>query len=330
MEQELSAGADDDGRRLDRILRRAFPDLPLSMIHRLLRTGRVTVDGRRADAARRVAQGARIRVRDAPLRAAAAGTGEAAAPAPPLDVLWEGGGLLLVNKRAGLAVHAVDGRGAAADRRPPCLDALVREYLRGTREPSLSFRPGPLHRLDQVSSGVIAFSTSLAGARAFTALMREGRLRKTYLALADGLVAAPAAWEDTLLRDKTLRKTRVLPEKGEGADAARPGRSRVFPLAARADFSLIAVEIETGRTHQIRSQAAFHGHPLAGDRKYGGSFRRGGPLLHAFSLAFPPEHGPEELRGKTVRAPLPGPFLARIRELFGEAPAGGYLHVPPR
>jgi 23S rRNA pseudouridine955/2504/2580 synthase len=324
MEQELTAGTDDDGRRLDRILRRVFPDMPLSLIHRLLRKGRVTVDGVRGNAATRVVRGARILVRGEAEKPGGTGgsAGPAEKPAFPegfsrgLDILWEGAGLLVVNKSAGLAVHGVDGRGRVSGSRPVCLDAMVQDYLRGRLAPSLSFRPGPLHRLDQVSSGVIAFSTSLTGAQAFSVLMRERRLRKTYVALADGLIEGEEVWEDILFRDKSRGKTLVLSGRDEG-DAGLPARTKAIPLAARRPYSLVALEIETGRTHQIRAQAAFHGHPLAGDRKYGGSFQRGGPLLHAFSLAFPDEEPvPEELRGKTIRAPLPEPFLRRIREIF--------------
>ncbi|MDR0760438.1 MAG: RluA family pseudouridine synthase [Treponema sp.] len=315
-EKELIAGTDDEGRRLDRILRRAFPGAPLSVIYWLLRKGRVTVDGVPGEASSRIAAGSRIRVRE-----------EAASPVhgpvpPPADgtpsglcILREGNGLLFVNKPAGLAVHSPDRRDGKAP--SPCLDDLVRAYLRDKLPPSLSFRPGPLHRLDQVSSGLIVFSTSLAGARFFSALMRERRLRKTYLALADGCIETEELWEDALFRDTERRKTTAA-IGGQAEGQAKPARTRVFPLAVHPLYSLIALEIETGRTHQIRSQAVFHGHPLTGDRKYGGSFQPGGLLLHALSLSFPPE-APElgALCGETVSAPLPKPFLRRIREIFG-------------
>jgi hypothetical protein len=121
-------------------------------------------------------------------------------------------------------------------------------------------------------------------------------------------------------------------EQGGGAFSgkAKTARTRIFPLAAGGGYSLVLLEIETGRTHQIRSQAAFHGHPLAGDRKYGGSFLGGGLLLHALSLEFPPGPGaarenggpcaacPDELRGKKLTAAPPGAFLAQIRRIFGK------------
>jgi 23S rRNA pseudouridine955/2504/2580 synthase len=196
---------------------------------------------------------------------------------------------------------------------------MVRAYLRDKLPPSLSFRPGPLHRLDQVASGLIVFSTSLAGARAFSALMREQRLRKTYLALADGHIETEELWEDALFRDTEKRKTLAISGEQTSRGQTKPARTRVFPLAVHPEYSLITLEIETGRTHQIRAQAAFHGHPLAGDRKYGGSFQPGGLLLHAFSLGFPVEAPElEALCGETISAPLPKPFLRRIREIFGK------------
>jgi 23S rRNA pseudouridine955/2504/2580 synthase len=329
MKKELITGTDDVGRRLDRILRRVFPDMPLSLIHRLLRKGRVMVDGVPSGAADRIAGGARILVQGEVLehedgrpspkqRAVFESPSEVpsgpAGSSPGLCILREGDGLLIVNKPAGLAVH---GSGLS------CLDTLVRSYLRDKLPPSLSFRPGPLHRLDQGSSGVIVFSTSLEGARTFSALMRERRLRKTYLALVGGRIKGEEIWEEVLFRDTSKRKTLAITGEQAGRSQAKPARTRVFPLAVRPLYSLVALEIETGRTHQIRSQAAFHGHPLAGDRKYGGSFQRGGLLLHALSLGFPTEGLPlglEELRGETVRAPLPEPFLRRIQEIFGGCP----------
>jgi 23S rRNA pseudouridine955/2504/2580 synthase len=255
MEKELIAGINDSGRRLDRILRRALPDMPLSLIHRLLRTGRVTVNGVPGRAADRIAADSRICLRE---EAAPPGYGEGNPPPkkeaglgpsdklpPGLCIVREGSGLLIVNKPSGIAVHSQDRRGITGSGKtrpgPACLDAQVRAYLRDKLPPSLSFRPGPLHRLDQVSSGIIVFSTSLAGARAFSALMRERRLRKTYLALADGRIEGEEIWEEALFRDtargKTLIVTGEQPEvppdrtRVKPARMVKPARTRVFPLA---------------------------------------------------------------------------------------------------
>jgi 23S rRNA pseudouridine955/2504/2580 synthase len=323
---ELRAGDDDDGRRLDRILRKALPDLPLSGIHRLLRRKLVLVDGSPAQAAMRVRSGQLIRVKGPEMPESGKLPRDETRALPsgkPLRIIWEGAGLLLLNKDAGVQVHG-----------PNSLDEQVRAFLRGKLPASLSFRPGPLHRLDKPASGILVFSVSLEGARIFSALLRARLLRKRYLALVEGKFTAPAVWEETLVRDTRRKKTEASvsppPEQARGYGPAKPARTRVFPLAAGGGYSLILLEIETGRTHQIRSQAAFHGHPLAGDRKYGGGFLPGGFLLHAFSLEFPPKPGEtrengtwnaagwDEVWGKKFYAELPGAFLTRIRRIFGE------------
>jgi 23S rRNA pseudouridine955/2504/2580 synthase len=332
---ELRAGEDDNGRRLDRILRKALPDLPLSGIHRLLRRKQVLVDGLPGRAAARIRSGQLIRVEGLEMPESGKlppdGT-RALSPGKPLRIIWEGAGLLALNKDAGVQVHGLNG-----------LDEQVRTYLQGKLPASLSFRPGPLHRLDKPTSGILIFSVSLEGARIFSALLRARLLRKRYLALVDGKLTVPGLWEETLFRDTRRRKTetsvlsRPEPSGGQAAGPesvygpAKTARTRVFPLAAGGGYSLVLLEIETGRTHQIRSQAAFHGHPLAGDRKYGGSLLSGSLLLHAFSLEFPPKPGEarkntgawnaagwDELWGKKLWAELPGRFLTQIRRIFGE------------
>jgi 23S rRNA pseudouridine955/2504/2580 synthase len=207
----------------------------------------------------------------------------------------------------GLAVHG-----------PDSLETRVRTYLAPKLSPSLSFKPGPLHRLDKPTGGIIVFSTSLAGAQRFSALLRSRSIRKTYLALLDGVLERDETWEDALVRDRERGKSFTA---DAGDDDAKEARTRVYPLAhtgsdQRSAATLARLEIDTGRTHQIRAQAAAHGHPLSGDRKYGGRPQRGGFLLHAWMLELPGQALPELPRRLT--APLPDHFRRRIRELFGE------------
>jgi 23S rRNA pseudouridine955/2504/2580 synthase len=324
---ELIAQIDDAGRRLDRILRKTLPYVSLSLLHRLLRQNRVLVDGKKAAADCRIQAGQHIRVsgisssgdvHETTLLPHASDSSGArltpSASAQGLDIVLEGQGLLILNKPAGLAVH---GRNS--------LDSLVQDYLRFRLPPSLSFRPGPLHRLDTGTSGVIVFSTSLGGARCFSALIREGKVRKHYLALADGLIKGPELWEDSLVRDRDKRKTlaEALPvapqvRAEEGVKGAKKASTLVWPLAVSGvagGYTLILAEIRTGRTHQIRSQAASRGHPLAGDLKYGGSFQPGGFFLHAFSLDTG-GNSPSEI-SLSLTVPLPERFLKKMAELFG-------------
>jgi 23S rRNA pseudouridine955/2504/2580 synthase len=355
----LTAAADDDGRRLDRILRKALPEIPLSAIHRLLRKGGVLVDGEKAAIDYRVKAGQTITVtgnlfpnsisqrrRDAECRAQFANPAYTSNQrfVAPLRlgerkiqnnditdiILFEGAGLLVLNKPAGLPVHGRES-----------LEGIVRSYLVPKLSPSLSFKPGPLHRLDRPSSGVIAFSTSLEGARFFSAMMRNRMIKKQYLALVNGVIEKDEVWEDELVRDERQKKTF---RGGIVPGVLRPGEAktaltRVSPLAGDGGHTLVLAEIETGRTHQIRAQAAGRGHPLLGDRKYGdtiygdvnGDNIRGGFLLHAWRMEFTvktDEKTDNDLYGgiprglpgglpPCIEAPLPENFLDKIRNFFG-------------
>jgi 23S rRNA pseudouridine955/2504/2580 synthase len=303
----LQAAAGDEGRRLDRSLRRALPEMSLSLLHRLLRQDRVLVDNKPAAANHRVRSGQIITVPvDAPDHAGL----PPAMPHPtwPLDILYESDDFLVLNKPAGLAVHG-----------PGSLDTLVQAYLGPKLPPSLSFRPGPLHRLDRPTSGIVVFSAGIAGAQYFSALLREGRITKRYLALVEGVIGTEGIWEDELVRDHRRQKTFTA---DDGRDEAKTARTRFKPLAIRPFYTLLQLELDTGRTHQIRAQAAAHGHTLAGDRKYG-SRQSGGLLLHAWTLetpappAAPDGTAPPPALPRRLQAPLPEPFRRRLREIFG-------------
>jgi 23S rRNA pseudouridine955/2504/2580 synthase len=282
---ELVTGENDKGRRLDRILRKALADYPLPLIHRLLRQKKVLVNGQPGKAQDRIDPGVKISISSlekmqmrAPL--------VRQFPAP--EILWQGAGLIAVNKPAGIAVHGHNS-----------LDDIVRSFLAEKLPPSLSFTPGPLHRLDKPSSGIVVFSGGIEGARLFTSLMREQKVKKTYLAIVEGNVKGEEIWQDDLIRDKEKKKTFVSHTNTSGSKNAI---TKITPLAADGGYTLIKAEIATGRTHQIRAQSAFHGYPLAGDKKYGGKKFGGdsGFFLHAWKLEF---------LEYTITAPISGSYL---------------------
>jgi len=304
----LEAGEDDAGRRLDRILRKALPDYSLSLIHRLLRQGRVRLDGRPARPETKVHAGAviqittpeRSRERPSPL-------GENSPVSCRLpEVLAKGAGIIVFNKPAGLASHG-----------PRSLDSAVKARHAEKPPSSLSFRPGPLHRLDRPTSGAIAFSQTAAGARLFTDLMRERRIAKTYLAIVEGRMSQNESfWTDDLVRDSASKKTFV-GGLGEALPMGKTAQTGIRVLARADCFTLVEAAIATGRTHQIRAQAAAHGHPLAGDVKYGGNpIPGGGFFLHAWKMAFD-----SDIEGLPllIVAPPPKAFLDRMAGLFGGA-----------
>jgi 23S rRNA pseudouridine955/2504/2580 synthase len=300
---EFVSGENDKDRRLDRVLRKAMPDHPLPLLYRLLRQGLVLVDGKPAKAQYRLNCGETItiplesgqnpesRPTSLPSSANSIDTGFNKRQAVP-DIIWQDRGLIAVNKPAGLEVHG-----------PKSLETIVSVFLAGKLPSSLSFKPGPLHRLDKPSSGVVVFSTSLEGARLFSSLLRERKVRKTYLALVEGLVKDEETWQDELVRDFEKKKTLTFKSPSTGSKTAV---TVVKPLETNGKYSLITAEIHTGRTHQIRAQAAAHGHPLAGDRKYG-SRGQGYFFLHAWKLEF---------LEYSIEAPLPEAFKKNYKNIF--------------
>jgi 23S rRNA pseudouridine955/2504/2580 synthase len=338
---ELTAAKDDDGRRLDRIIRKALPDYPLSLIHRLLRQKKILVDNEPATPNHRIKQGMVIRI-IAPANHNNTQVNPdfvnhekttvnkknprlqtpnpkpqtlTPGPQPPIPILWQGSGIIVFNKPRGLSTH-----GSVS------LDSIVNARLaeEGALPCSLSFRPGPLHRLDKPTSGAIAFSQTLEGARLFSALLREHKLEKIYIAIIEGRIEDEESWQDDLAHDKKMRKSFVKTHppvpSPQSLVPIKEALTAVKTLASNDRYSLIEAKIKTGRHHHIRAQACSHGHPLAGDIKYGGHTlpgqSRGGEFfLHAWKIKFneSPDGFPQE-----ITAPLPEAFQAQIETLFGE------------
>lgn len=302
--EPLIAGADDGGKRLDRVLRRHFPGLALSGVYRLIRRGGVRVNRAPASAAYRLKPGDRIDVaadlsgldRDAQ---AGPPSGPGSARKLPSElILFQNEHLLAVNKPYGALVHGPDSLG----------ETIAAAY--GGTAPSLSFRPGPAHRLDRNTTGVQLWSLSLFGARELAGLFRAHRVNKVYCALVSGEVAREEEWTDRLERDGARRVTvAARAAAARGRDAA----TRVVPVFGGKRFSLVFFLPSTGRTHQLRFQSARHGHPLPGDRKYGGSGDRPRYLLHSLGLSVPSD----DLGLPTLVAPLDQFGRESVASLFG-------------
>jgi len=299
--RELIAGPDDAGRRLDKVLRVVLKDKPLSAIYAALRKGRIRVNDLKAEPELRLEEGDRISLQDqldiVDEEPSAVVDGDDLGQIADILILATED-LFFINKpRGGLSQGRVG------------LEPRIRKALAGRSARSLSFVPGPLHRLDRNTTGILTFPRSSAGARAFTALMRERRIVKRYLALVDGEAPEPGEWRDRMTRNGVSMTSFV---SGEGREASATMR----PLLAYGGRSLILVELRSGLTHQIRVQASARGFALSGDAKYGGEPFRGGYILHAMSLEFP--EPPFSDVPRLVTASLPEEAFARLAALFGD------------
>ncbi len=297
---------DEAGQRVDNFLMRHFKTVPRSRVYRLLRKGEVRVNRKKVAAEYRIAEGDEVRL--PPVRIEASD-----APGQPSmslielierAVIFQDKHLLVIDKPAGVAVHGGSG-----------LSYGVIEALRASRpRETLEL----VHRLDRDTSGCLLITRDRATLVALHALIREGGLHKTYLALVAGSwqlgtkrIDAPLSTEN---RQHGSRHVRV-------ASAGKNSVSIFKPVQFFGSLAtLMEVDIPTGRTHQIRVHAEFAGHPLLGDDKYGDRERNAElkhmglkrTFLHAQSVAF---EWPASLVPFHVSAPLPVELVAVLDTL---------------
>jgi 23S rRNA pseudouridine955/2504/2580 synthase len=272
--------ADEAGQRIDNFLMRHFKTVPRSRVYRLMRKGEVRVNRKRVDAEYRIQEGDEVRL--PPVRIDA--SDELRQPSTSLlelierAVIFQDKHLLVIDKPAGVAVHGGSGMSFGV------IEALRASRPRETLE--------LVHRLDRDTSGCLLVARDRSTLTALHALIRNGGMHKTYLALVAGSwqlgtkrVDAPLATDN---RQHGERHVRVAAAGKDSVSIFKP--VQFFGSLA----TLMEVDIPTGRTHQIRVHASFAGHPLLGDDKYGDRERnaelKGHGLkrtfLHAQSVAF--------------------------------------------
>jgi 23S rRNA pseudouridine955/2504/2580 synthase len=302
-------GSEDAGQRLDKVLARLLPTVPHTRLFRLLRKGEVRLNGKRASGEVRVAEGDVVRVPpvrlEVPVAADVPRTPPRAVTRLGEDLgratLYEDERLLVINKPSGIAVHGGSG-----------ISAGVIEALRAARpDETLEL----VHRLDRDTSGCLLVSRKMSTLRSLHAMLREDdAFDKRYLVLVRG------KWELGRKRiDAPLRTdTRVGGERTVRVDAGGKEAASDFRVVQffGSLATLLEVQLITGRTHQIRVHAAYAGHPVAGDEKYGDpdynrqlrAFGLQRIFLHAHSISF---EDPVRKVPMSVSAPLP-PELAAV------------------
>jgi len=253
------------GARLDQALARMLPAHSRTRLKSWIDAGLVTVDGERWDAKRRVEGGEHIEIR--PLPDAPPTLDEAEDIA--LDVIFEDGSIIVVNKPAGLVVHPGSGNRAGT-----LLNALLH------RHPSLATLPraGIVHRLDKDTSGLLVVTKT---PEAHTSLVRQLAARtvtREYLAVAKGDLSRPTIIDAPIGRHPVQRTTMAVMARG------KPARTHVEIVERFGSATLLRCKLETGRTHQIRVHLAAIGHPLVGDPAYGARRSADVPQFHRQAL----------------------------------------------
>ena len=309
--------------RLDQYLAQAIPDISRARVQLLIDAGQVTVDALPAKPKYKLHGGETIQITGTPQPPPLHATPEDI----PLDILFEDQHLAVVNKPAGMMVHA--GAAGAAHEDPDTPDprnsgTLVNALLHHFAQLSHlngDLRPGIVHRLDKQTSGLIIVAKDDSTHRKLGEMFSAREVQKTYLALVHGHLAKDAVTVALPIGRDLVRRIRMTTRRSASSEGVRSAVSHVTvleritsPLGA---FTLVEVRIETGRTHQIRVHMQSLGHPVVGDTLYGAPHRIGPPgstltlernFLHASRLAF--TH-PQTSKLIALEAPLP-PDLERL------------------
>ncbi|MBZ5661040.1 MAG: RluA family pseudouridine synthase [Acidobacteriia bacterium] len=296
-QQQLTAASGDAGRRLDLFLAERVPQLSRTRIQELIREGNVLVGGRIAKASHRISAGEVIEVKVLPRPALVAAPEDL-----PLDLLLVDDEFVVVNKPAGMVVHAGAGHASGT-----LVNALLHRLgnLSGAGGP---LRPGIVHRLDKETSGAMIVARNDRAHEHLAEQFRSRNVRKIYVALVHGKLPKDSGTITLPISRDPHRRTRMTARASKGRNARTDWR-----VVARLDrCTLVEAVLHTGRTHQIRAHFAAIGHPVVGDTLYGAprTLRAGSRdlprlernFLHAARLGF--AH-PVTGAWVEVRAPLP-------------------------
>ena len=291
--RHLKVPADRAGQRIDNFLAGHLKGVPKSHVYKLLRSGQIRVNSGRVQASHRLQDNDDVRlppITTAPT--ATSGANPELAQRIGDAMVHRDADIIVIDKPAGLAVHGGSGLSTDLGQALVVLRGEYGELLLG-------------HRLDRDTSGCLLLARNRPTLLAFHEALRQGRIRRRYLALSRG------GW-----RDSAVEVEAPLIRKGPRSsfrrvaidDGGKESRTLFRPLWDDGHSALVEIELKTGRMHQIRVHAAAAGHPLAGDDRYGDrGFRIQGlkrQFLHAHGLDWPE-------RQLKARAPLPTP-LAKV------------------
>ena len=323
------------GQRLDHFIATQLEGVSRSRVQLLLDQGDVLVNGAQVKASLKLRGGEQIAITGKPHPAPLKATPEDI----PLDVVFEDAHLAVVNKPAGMMVHAGAGQSDDARGRGTLVNALLHRF-KALSSTGGDLRPGIVHRLDKDTSGLIVVAKNDAAHAALGELFSNRQISKTYIALVHGAIERQKGTITAAVSRDPMRRTRMTARPADNARSAVSHYEVIRRLDSRfGKFTLIKVRIETGRTHQIRVHMASIGHPVVGDTLYGAAgqltdlvasqaapskaarrnseperLRLGRNFLHAAQLAFVHPITDKPLQ---LEAPLPSElesFLARMEE----------------
>jgi 23S rRNA pseudouridine1911/1915/1917 synthase len=315
----ISVSREGMGKRLDQFLTHQLADVSRARVQELIAKRQVVVNDAASKASFRLRGGERIAIlgllEPTPLRAIAEDI--------PLDIVYEDDDFAVINKPAGMMVHA--GAGASEDQRNrgTLVNALLHRFRRLSAVGG-ELRPGIVHRLDRATGGLMLVAKNDEAHRKLATQFARRQVKKTYLGLVHGWLKQDHGTISTNISRDRLRRTRMTTRRQGGREAITHYCVNAKLEGGFGKFTLLQLRIDTGRTHQIRVHLASLGHPVVGDTLYGapGELRdRGGAIislprnfLHAAGLEF---HHPRTGLPLSFSAPLPAELEGWLKNLHG-------------
>ena len=313
--EDFAVSAEEAGNRLDRVVTAHYSDLSRTRVQELIEGGFILLDGRPTKGAHRLREGERIGVEVQPRPPI-----HAQAEKIPLDILYEDDDVIAINKPAGMTIHA-----GAGVTRGTLVNALLGRG-QALSQGGDALRPGIIHRLDKDTSGVILVAKNDAVHARLSEAFRQRTVKKTYIALVHGVLKEKSGRIDFAIARDPKRRVRMTARRSTLIGNARAARTDWRVLAHIDSVTLVEVQLQTGRTHQIRVHFSALRHPVVGDVLYGAAPHLrlgkvnlpalGRHFLHAAKLGFTQ---PRTGAWIELRAPLPAHLQSFLHELANAA-----------
>lgn len=298
--KQFIVGAEQKDLRIDKAISQKYEDLSRTMIQKLMEEGKILVNGKSMKASYKVNQKDVVTIEEVEAKEIALKPQDI-----PLDIIYEDNDIIVVNKQKGLVVHPANGNpdGTLVN----AIMAICKDSLSGIGG---EIRPGIVHRLDKDTSGLIIVAKNDKAHINMSEQIKNHEVKKTYLALARGVIKENEATIDMPIDRSTKDRKKMAVSKS--------GRNAIthFKVLERYDkYTLLQVNIETGRTHQIRVHLSHIGYPLVGDGVYSNGknpFGIEGQMLHAYELEFKHPITNQQMK---LQAPLPEYFKEILNKI---------------